>query len=205
MPAEQTDRWPRFTLVAYSRPTGIPNGWDEDLLEHGVPDGLACRAVPQLILLHDADSGPLVGFATHGPSCYLCLEPRTKRVVDIIVDRAIETVNPAYGTVRRSAWLVNSSLDQFIASVRGVTTRFPFDREGELKHGQLPTPGYPYPSAFWDTIAGEWERAAAEMLVTLRAIDAASVANPDGFWMTFIADVQLGSYGTRHVLNPPDF
>jgi hypothetical protein len=53
MSAEQTDRWPRFRMVTFSQPTGIPNGWDEELLEKGVPDGLAYDAAHELMLIED--------------------------------------------------------------------------------------------------------------------------------------------------------
>jgi hypothetical protein len=58
--------WPCFTLVTCKAPTGIPHGWDAELLEKGAPDGLVCRAARELTLLEHPDAGPLVCFGTMG-------------------------------------------------------------------------------------------------------------------------------------------
>jgi|GraSoi_2013_60cm_1033757.scaffolds.fasta_scaffold261002_1 hypothetical protein len=43
-----------------------------------------------------------------------------------------------------------------------------------------------------------------ELVGTLRRIDPAALADPDGFWMTVVADVQMGNYSTRDILNEPE-
>jgi hypothetical protein len=72
-------------------PTGIPHGWDEELLEQGAPDGLAYKAAQELTLLDDPGSGPLVCFGISGIYGRLCLDPRTKQIVHV-----------SYGAFRRS-------------------------------------------------------------------------------------------------------
>ena len=52
MAEEQTAHWPRFTLVTYAAPTGIPHGWDAELLEKGAPDGLVCEAASESPIDH---------------------------------------------------------------------------------------------------------------------------------------------------------
>jgi hypothetical protein len=59
--------WPRFTLVTYRAPTGIPNGWAAELLEKGAPDGLVSTAARELTLLEHPKAGALVCFGTTGP------------------------------------------------------------------------------------------------------------------------------------------
>ena len=125
MAEEQPGDWPRFMLVTYQPPAGIPHGWDAELLEKGAPDGLVCLAARELALLEHPVTGPLVTLGSTGYHGHFCLEPRTKQVVHI-----------NYGAFRPGdplphfagpATFVNSSLDQFIVSVRAVTIRFPYD------------------------------------------------------------------------------
>ncbi|HEU5441019.1 MAG TPA: hypothetical protein VFU88_17160 [Ktedonobacterales bacterium] len=119
--------WPRFKLVTYSAPTGIPHGWDAELLAKGAPDGLVCEAQDTLTLLQDPGSGPLVCFGTAGRSEHLCLDPRTKHAVHILYgDFRPHQIQPE---VVGPAHLVGSSLDQFTAMVCAATGRFPFDSD----------------------------------------------------------------------------
>jgi hypothetical protein len=138
MAEEQTVhwRWPRFKVVTYSAPTGIPHEWDAELLEKGAPDGLICEADRELTLVEHPDAGPLVRFGTTGPDDYVCLDPRTKQVVGILYG-AFRTGDPQPEFVG-PAWVVNSSLEQFIASIRAVTERSPFDSEvtGKARRGE---------------------------------------------------------------------
>ncbi|HEV2238365.1 MAG TPA: hypothetical protein VGR57_17020, partial [Ktedonobacterales bacterium] len=58
--------WPRFKLVTYSAPTGIPYGWDAELLAKGAPDGMFCKAAHALELLEAPGYGPIVSFGCVG-------------------------------------------------------------------------------------------------------------------------------------------
>lgn len=198
MADEQAAHWPRFTLVTYSAPTGIPHGWDEELLEKGAPTGLAYKAAQELTLLEDPGSGPLVCFGTSGIYGRLCLEPRTKQIVHV-----------SYGAFGRSgpqpkvigpAYFVNSSLDQFIASVRAVTERFPFDSEvtGKDRRGEEDE------EAREDRCFKEWDQAVEELDVTLHRIDPAISTLGGQFWGDFLGAVGMGDYASEDWLNGPD-
>lgn len=196
---EESTDWPRFRLVPYAAPTGILHGWDAELLQKGAPDGLACEAARELTAIEDPDRGPVVCFGMSGPHVFICLDPQTHQVVDVVVQRGREPTGP-HPKVIRAAWLVNSSLDSFIASVRAVTDRFPFDSTvtGADLRGEED----------WevrdDRRFAEWDQAGEELLETLRRIDAAAVANLDGFWHTFLADLGMGNYASEYWLDPPD-
>lgn len=43
MSSNEMERWPRFKIVTYSAPTGIPNGWDAELLAKGRRTACALR------------------------------------------------------------------------------------------------------------------------------------------------------------------
>jgi len=122
-----TDQWPRFAIVTVPEPTGIPHGWDEELVGKGVPQSLfgLYEAANELTLLEVPGSGPLVRFGSCGSSGSICLEPSTGHVVH---DIAVPTIHPR---------VVNASLDQFTASVRAVLDRFPFDSEGSGEDQEL--------------------------------------------------------------------
>jgi SUKH-4 immunity protein len=199
MAEEQTVHWPRFKVVTYSAPTGIPHGWDAELLEQGAPDGLICTAARELILMEHPDAGPLVCFGTTGPDDYVCLDPRTKQVV-LVVYGAFRTGDPQPAFVG-PAWLVNSSLDHFIASVRVVTERFPFDSEvtGKDRRGEEDE------DARDERLLNEWAQAVVDLAEILDRIDPAAFADPGEFWHTFVADVSMGNYSTEDILNPPGF
>src|SRR5581483_2744499 len=189
--ASTQDRWPHFEMVTFSEPTGIPNGWDVDLLRKGVPKSLLGRydAADELTLLAGPNFDPLVCFGNSGSFVKICLDPRTGQVVDIVYDSKSGIVHSDVDSrdwLVRPAMLVNSSLDQFIASVRAVYDRFPFDS------------GESYDS---DDNADEWDHAVEDLMKILRQMDVAAVANPDGFWRTFLDDVQMGDFSTVAVLS----
>jgi SUKH-4 immunity protein len=198
MAEEQTADWPRFTLVTYSAPTGIPHGWDAELLEKGAPDGLVCEAARALTLLEHPDAGPLVCFGTMGPDDYICLDPRTKQVV-LVVYGAFRTGDPQPRFVGPT-WLVNSSLDHLIASIRAVTERFPFDSEvsGKGRRGEEDEDDRD------ERLLNEWAQAVLELGEALDRIDSAHPVLGGEFWGDFLADVSMGNYASEYWLNPPD-
>lgn len=198
MAEEQTVHWPRFTLVTYSAPTGISHGWDADLLEKGAPDGLICEAARELTLVEHPDAGPLVRFGRTGLNDYVCLDPRTKQVVSILYG-AFRTGDPQPEFVG-SAWVVNSSLDQFIASIRAVTERFPFDSEVTRKGRR----GEEDEEARGERRFNEWAQAVLELGETLDRIDPAHPVLGGEFWHIFLADVSMGLYASEAWLNPPN-
>jgi hypothetical protein len=135
MAADQTMEWPQFRLVTYSALTGIPHTWDAELLEKGAPDGLGCTPLPAPALWEHPDVGSLARFGMgHLSDAYLCLHPRTKQV-RCVNYRAFRTGDPQPRFVG-PATVVNSSLDSFIASVRAVAERFPYDSEVTDKGAQ---------------------------------------------------------------------
>jgi hypothetical protein len=192
--------WPHFTLLTYSAPTGIPHGWDAELLAKGAPEGLVCTAARELVLMEHPDAGPLVCFATAGPDEYLCLVPHTKRVV-LVVYGAFRTGDPQPEFVG-PAWVVNSSLDQLIASVRAVTERFPF--ESDLAVEERAGAAHEDEQAREERGFNERARAVEELAETLDHIDPAAFADPGEFWHMFVADVGMGNYATANVLREPE-
>jgi hypothetical protein len=193
------DRRPRFTLVTYSAPTGIPHGWDANPLEKGAPDGLVCEAARELTLIEHPESGPLVCFgAGHLADMYVCLDPRTKQVADIVYgafrfgDPQPEVIGPPQ--------VVNSSLDHLIASVRAVTERFPFGSEvtGKERRGEEDE------DVRVERRFNEWAQAVLELGETLDRIDPQHPVQGGEFWHIFLADVSMGLYASENWLDPPD-
>jgi SUKH-4 immunity protein len=201
MSDEYLDRLPRFTLVTYSAPTGIPNGWDAKLLVQGAPDGLVCEAARELTLLEDPEAGPLVCFGSgHLANTYVCVYPRTKQVVSIFVHGPVGPGVPQPEVIRSSR-LVNSSLDHFIAAVRAVTERFPYDSEvtGKGLRGEEDEDNRE------ERRFNEWTQAVLDLGETLDRLDPALSTTGSEFWGEFLADVGMGMYATKDFLNPPDF
>jgi SUKH-4 immunity protein len=132
-----------------------------------------------------------VCFGITGLYGWVCLDPRTGQVVDLIYV-PVATTNLQAG-VLRPAWLVNSSLEKFSASVRVVLDRFPFDRVSMRGNRDLE-------DSEWDDLSNEWDHAADELEEALRAVDPAAVANRDSFWMTFLDDVRMGDFMTSEML-----
>ena len=200
MSDEQTIQWPRFMMVTYSAPTSVPYGWDAELLEKGAPDGLVCEAARKLTLIEDPDAGPLVCFGTgHLADIYVCLDPRARRVVDVFAYGVGETTGPPPKIIR-SAQVVNSSLDHFIASVRAVTERFPFDSEVTEKGRR----GAEDADARDERLLNEWAQAVVELGETLDRIDPEAPSLGGEFWGVFLGDVSMGNYASEAWLDPPD-
>jgi hypothetical protein len=172
MPNVAKTRWPHFELVRFPQPTGIPNGWDDELVRKGVPKSIIGRmyqAASTLTLLDDPRYGQLVCFASCGGFCSICLGPRTGQIIAVI------TVPSG------PAWLVNSSLDAFIETVQVVIQRFPFYSQDN------------YESEKCDLVADELAH------IIQRADPVALVM--DGFWQTFVDNVRIGDFSTEDVLS----
>jgi hypothetical protein len=189
-------RWPRFEIVRYEAPTGIPNGWDAELLEKGVPRGMMerYRAARRLMLVGDIEGREFVSFGRTMLMHHICLDPQTGQVIEVI--RSRRRLDEPYKALM-PAQLVNSGLDQFTTSVRVVIERFPFD-DGSLVRERNQT------DAEEDE---EWrllEAAVRDMRTLLLDIDPAPLAI-DGFWSTFLDDVGIGDFMTPDVLSdePP--
>jgi SUKH-4 immunity protein len=194
--ADARDIGARFEMVTFPEPTGIPHGWDAELLRQGVPKALFGRfeAANEVTLLEVPHDGQLVCFGTSGLDGSVCLDPQTGAVVEITYVPT-GTINLPSG-VHGPQDFVNSSLEQFIASVRAVLDRFPFDSEGTEEDRARDDLADEW--AHQDKLANEWDRAGGELDETLRRIDPAVGAVPrDGFWMTFVGDVQMGAFSTR--------
>lgn len=83
------------------------------------------NAAHELTLLEIPDYGPLVCFTSTLLYDRLCQDPHTGAIV-YVAYMPPNTVNLGPAFVVGLPGLVNSSLDQFIASVRAVFERFPF-------------------------------------------------------------------------------
>jgi SUKH-4 immunity protein len=119
MAESRSSRWPQFKLVTFPEPTGFPREWATPLLERGAPKNLLghrFHAADTLTLLEAPPFGQFVRFAAHGLSDRLCLDPRTGQIM--VIRGRLPEAEP---------WPVNSSMEQFIESVRLISARFPFD------------------------------------------------------------------------------
>ena len=87
MPHTPVDRLPHFEMVTFSEPTGIPFGWDTELVSKGVPKDLlgTYNAARELTLLEVPDYGPLVCFSpiTMHSDEFFCQDPHTGAIVVI--------------------------------------------------------------------------------------------------------------------------
>ncbi len=177
------NNWPRFEMVTFSELPNVSSSLVAALTNPGVPKaliGAAYQAAHALTLVESPHYGQFVCFGVSGGSCPICLDPKTGKVVEI--------VTTSNGPVR----LVNTTLQQFISTVRDVLARFPFD-SGDSRTA-LDEDGY------LDELDNEWNRAAGELEETLRAIDPAAVVDPNGFWMTFLDDIRIGDFSTAIVI-----
>lgn len=186
--------WPRFELVTYAEPTGIPHGWDHDLITLGMPKRIlgSYKAASILELIAHPTLGPVVRFAAIGRRGAMCLHPATR------------SIHYLTGSRSGQEWFVNTTLAQFNDSVRAVIDRFPFNR------------GVPSEAPIHDAFAHwhasntdqgddvQWVTIGEEFRELLRRIDPESVAIPDGYWNTFVTDVQMGNYSTEDVLTFPE-
>ncbi len=186
--------WPRFELVTFAEATGIPHGWDRDLIALGVPKhilGDYYKAVSHLELIEHPTLGPLVCFATVGTRGAMGLHPATG------------SIHWLTGARSGREWFVNTTLAQFNEAVRAVINRFPFDR-GVPSEAPLDDAPAQWPAS--NTVEGDevqWGVVGEELRELLRRIDPESVATP-GYWNRFVTDVGMGDYSTEDVLTPPE-
>lgn len=188
--ADRADRGPHFELVAFPEPTGIPHAFAAPLLERGAPKAMLGRyhAAPALTLLEVPDDGQFVRFGTNGLYGAICLDPRIGAVVEIGTFEEEATINAVVTGIPGPPSFVNSSLDQFIASVRAVLARFPFDRGETGIDSDL------------DKLESEWNQAADELEAALSVIDPALV-DTNAYWLDFLSAVRIGDFSTAEVLD----
>lgn len=171
MSGNRAAQWPRFELATFAKPTSIPDGWDEDLILHGAPKAFLGRyeSSPALTLVTVSQSQQWVCFGHTAEGDLMCLDPFTRQIVCVI--------NVPNGP----SFLVNTSLDQFIQTVRAVIERFPFYTGGS-------------------SLAVR-EEVGREIAQIVSRIDPAAISNVDGYWQTFIDDLVIGDLATENVVS----
>jgi hypothetical protein len=175
----------KFELVTYSDVPGVPAEVSQKLKSLGVPGNLLgrYRAAREVAILNEPSFGKLVCFGSSGISSTatrICLEPQTGRIV--------EAISITSGPIL----LVNSSLEQFIATVKAVYERFPFD---SWKLGEDVTNDEIF-DRFWK----EWDAAATDLTELFLHIDPI-IIDIDGFWTTFLDDMRMGIFATDKILD----
>ena len=121
--------------------------------------------------------------------------------MDILADVSGSSSSTSPPKIIRSAWFVNSSLGQFIESVHAVTDRFPFDSTSLKVSKHLSINEWDLSDDQWDDLWREHDQAEHDLTELLQHIDAAAMANRDGYWRQLVADVQMGNYNTRDYVN----
>jgi hypothetical protein len=151
------------------------------LLEVGAPKSLNGRyqAADSLTLLDAPPFGQFVRFAKDSISNSMCLDPRTEQVV-VIIDKLLGA----------DPWLVNSSLGQFIESMRFVIGRLPF-------YGGLSPEEYDVDTDALDSMV---DSVARELAESLRWIDPVAFSGQDSYWREFIDSVQMGDWATELIV-----
>lgn len=185
MPEEPANGWPRFELVTFPEPTGFPRELAAPLLGKGAPKSLlgqGYQAADSLTLLDAPPFGRFVRFASDDVTDDMCLDPRTGQVV---------VITHVPGT---PPWLVNSSLEQFIESVRFVIGRFPFDAGFSVEERDVNSHAFD----------SRWDRVVDELAEALRRIDPVAFSDEDSYWREFIESVQMGNYTTKFVVDEGD-
>jgi hypothetical protein len=155
------------------------------------------------MLLEDPMMGPLVCFGLgHLMHLYVCVNPHTKQVLDIHLHGPVVPGGP-HPEVIGFAQPVNSSLAQFIASVRAVTERFPYDSE-MTGAGHRDDEDEENEEARDERRANEWSEAVLQMADMLDHIDPTAYTFGGDYWGIFLGDVGMGNYASDSWLNPPD-
>jgi hypothetical protein len=186
----EEQNWPRFELVTYLEPTGIPHGWDRGLVTLGVPKRIfgSYKALSHLELIDHPTLGPMVRFATVGRRGAMCLHPATR------------SIHWLTGSRSGQEHFVNTTLAHFNDSVRAVINMFPFDRSVPSQPPQEDASAIRQSSKTDHAEDMQWVIVGEELRELLRRIDPESVAHSNGFWNTFVTDVQMGNYSTDDVL-----
>lgn len=172
-------------LVTFAALPGMPREVAASLLERGVPKAMLglYRAADALTLVETSGGRQLVCFGSIAYAHRACLDPETGAVVSLLDLRRGE----GGGGDEWVIGLVNSSLEQFIATVGAVLNRYPFESpqaKGESEERAL------------DRTSAELDRAADDLTQALRAIDPTAMTDPGRFWLDFIDDVRMGTYST---------
>jgi hypothetical protein len=165
-------------VVHFAEPTAFPRELALPLLQQGAPRSLLghrYHAAEQLTLLQYPPFGQFVRFGTEGLANSMCLDLQAGAVV---VLSHLPALAPC---------LVNSSLDRFHASVRFVSSRYPFDG-GHLMAGGDPT------SEVHDERLSD---GVDELREGLQRIDPTAVPNEDTFWSDFLDSVFMGDWDTN--------
>lgn len=189
----EDQHWPCFELVTYAEPTGIPHGWDGDLVTLGVPKRIlgSYKAMNHFELVEHPTLGPLVRFATLGRRGSMCLHPATRSIRHLT------------GARSGQEWFANTTLAQFNESVRAVINRFPFDR-GRPDDTPIHDESSQWPASSADQRdAVDWITVGEGLRELLRRIDPASVADPNNYWSGFVDDVETANYTSEAVLTFP--
>lgn len=161
------------TLSSSAEAEALLNGRRGDLdvlYGSGVPKGFVTSrylADSHLSVALDAVGHKLVKFGTTVLGGSMCLDPVTGEVVQVL------------GT-NSSRWFVNSTLEAFVATVRDVSTAFPFYSD--------------------DAPEAEIEAAAKRVVEIIRRVDAEALV-PDRYWSTFVDDMRIGDWSTGAVLD----
>lgn len=137
-------------------------------IDRGLPRNLIGREynlLPSARII-ESEGRRLIWFANCSSTVKMCVA---------VQDGAVVTVSKS-GVQRLRK--VNSTLDQFLTSVKRIISRFPFYSE--------------------EADPAEFEDVANELESILLEIDPGSIVD-DGFWSTFIDDVRLGDYATELV------
>jgi hypothetical protein len=88
--------------------------------------------------------------------------------------------------------------------VRAITARFPYDTVSLKVSKRLSLDEWDLSDDDWDELFREHDQAADDLTKMLGRIDPAAVVDQDGFWVRFVADVQMGNYATRYYLRPAE-
>jgi len=169
-------RWPSVELVY------LPGALDQtisedvraaaDVLErHGVPKAIlngryrACETITQVSVNGRSflQFGSALGAA-------VCMEVSSGWIVTLMMEDS-------------SVRFVNSSLEKFIETARGVTSRFPFYGEDD-------------PQEMVD-------QAANDVAEAVRSVEERAFER-DGFWSVLVDDIQMGDFVTEWITREPE-
>jgi len=160
---------PRFELTTFSQPVDGRTDVVDALTKTGVPKssvGRAYIAAGELTRINLPDRGRLICFGKSGLDDDICVDPSTGEVLQV-VDGADQH-------------LVNSTIRQFVESVKAVIGMFPYYETSDsgFESGQ---------------------KVADRIREAITRIDPAAT-EPDTFWETFVQDVAVGDYSTADVV-----